>query len=594
MKPFASLRSRALLVILLATLPLLASVIDGYRHERSVALQAIEEDLHTIVRSALIEDAEIAEVMELMLRIMANADEMRAPTPAGCAGLARRLMKVQPHFTNMGAAWPDGDLFCTALPTQGNLNVSDRLWFQKSLTEKKPSGGHYLVGRISGQRTVVYGYPRLGVEGTKDLVLFAGVRLDWFANLLRNMRLSENRHALIVTRDGQVAARFPAEGSMPYLDEVEIRSLLEPLPDAPLARTMQNNGIVHLHVIAPVSSARDGLYVIAGTDMRQALQALDIRFRGEIALAVAIALLSALLAWFALHRSVIEWAERMGAALRDFGAGRLTTRAGRASSVSELQSLSASFDAMAERIEHDNEELERRVAERTAALERSNAELGAFAYSVSHDLRAPLRAVAGFGDILTAHHRGQLDPEGQRYLDHIVKAAGHMSRMIDDLLQYSRVGRSEVRSEPVDLDLLCADLLALSQPTLPAGGQIRILGPLPGVRGDERLIDKILAILIDNAAKYQPAGQAPAIALSAAAENGFVTISVADNGIGIAPEYQQKIFDVFQRLHGDEEYPGTGIGLAIARKAAALMGGRLTVQSAPGKGSIFELHLPAA
>jgi signal transduction histidine kinase len=594
MKLFASLRSRALLVILLATLPLLIGVVDGYRRERAAAITDIEVGIRTLLQVTIRQDSEVVKDIGLMLRIMSNANDMKVPTTASCSGLAQRLMMSQPDFANIGAAWPNGDVFCSAREMTQAVNVSDRPWFQEVVASRDLSAGHYQVGRVSGEHALTYGFPQIDAAGNLHTALFVAVKLDWFGRLLQYSQLPATWHALIVTQDGIVAASYPTELHATHMPQHDMWRFLGDPPSEPVVRLWHEGEVEHLHGIAPLPSTRGALYLIIGTDTQLAMAPLERRFRYQIALAIGFALASSLLAWFAIRGSVLDWVKHMNAVVFSFGSGNLDTRAGVISSVAELQLLADNFDAMAEHIETLNNELEARVAARTAALTRSNAELEAFAYSVSHDLRAPLRAVSGFSEILNESHGTQLDAEGRRYLDNVKRAADHMNHLIDDLLQFSRVGHSAVKNETVALAPMLHNMTMLFQSRLAPGGRIEIAAPLASPSGDPRLLKQILANLIDNAIKYQPAGQAPIIKISAVPTDDHVAIRVADNGIGIAPEYQEMIFKVFQRLHDEDAYPGTGIGLAIAQKAALLMNGSLTIESAPGQGSVFTLRLPAA
>lgn len=249
-----------------------------------------------------------------------------------------------------------------------------------------------------------------------------------------------------------------------------------------------------------------------------------------------------------------------------------------------------------------NAELEQRVLDRTAALEAAkrkleaaNRELETFSYSVSHDLRSPLRAITGFAEILNRRYRDRLDPKGRHYLDNIVEGGQHMGVLIDDLLTYSRMGRSRVRSEPVPLGPILLRLrTTLADQIAAGGGMLAVAEPLAVPVGDPTLLEQILVNLLDNAVVYRRPEVPLRITVSAVREGRTVTLEVADNGIGIAPEYQARILEPFVRLHAVEEYPGTGIGLATVRKAAQLMGADVTVSSTVGVGSTFTITLPAA
>jgi signal transduction histidine kinase len=240
-----------------------------------------------------------------------------------------------------------------------------------------------------------------------------------------------------------------------------------------------------------------------------------------------------------------------------------------------------------------NTELEKRVRQRTTQLETANKELEAFSYSVSHDLRAPLRAVTGFAQIIAKRHRPSLNDEGQRYIDNIVTASARMGQLIEDLLNYSKLGRKSLKFEPIDLKELFGQIASdLSVRVKESKCRLTIAADLPVVRGERTLLTQIFTNLLDNALTYSRPEAEPQVSVTWEETPADVTVHVADNGVGIADEHHEKIFEVFQRLHGDEEFPGTGIGLAVVSKSVDLLGGEIKVDSEPGRGSIFTVTLP--
>jgi signal transduction histidine kinase len=246
-----------------------------------------------------------------------------------------------------------------------------------------------------------------------------------------------------------------------------------------------------------------------------------------------------------------------------------------------------------------NIELERRVqdrtnelAQRTAELEERTGQLESFSYSVSHDLRAPLRAVSGFAQILARRHRGSLDEEGRHFLDNIVDASGHMGRLIDDLLSYSRLGRQALVLKPVSLAVVLAEVArSLELRAADSGATLCIADDLPVVCGDRTLLSQIFTNLLDNALTYRKPDVPVKVGVTWTSVGDKVIVTVADNGIGIAPEHFDSIFNVFQRLHTQDAYPGTGIGLAVVKKAVEVQGGKIGVESMPGVGSTFRVEL---
>jgi signal transduction histidine kinase len=250
-----------------------------------------------------------------------------------------------------------------------------------------------------------------------------------------------------------------------------------------------------------------------------------------------------------------------------------------------------------------NAELEQRVIKRTAQLEAANRALEAFAYSVSHDLRTPLRAIKGFSEIIARRHQSSLKAEGLRYFNHIIQASSQMEQLINDLLDYSRLGQQAVRREPLPLHQLLVEVLnhlgeriqdALAQVNLPSAND------LPVINSNWTLLRQIFINLLDNAITYRRPdmplelviGCQDKIESAGTQQIKQIIISVSDNGIGIPAKSHDSIFNIFQRLHTQEERGGTGIGLANVKKSVELLGGKVWVESIIGKGSTFYVKLP--
>ena len=237
--------------------------------------------------------------------------------------------------------------------------------------------------------------------------------------------------------------------------------------------------------------------------------------------------------------------------------------------------------------------LEQRVASRTAALQEANTEMEAFTYSVSHDLRAPLRAMQGFAQALLEDYSDQLDSLAQDYAHRIVAAASRMDTLINDLLAYSRLSRAEIQLQPITLAAVVVEALDQLEAELrERQAQVTVEEPLPDVVGHRTTLIQVVTNLLTNAVKFVAPGVQPQVRVWAEERDEWVRLWVQDNGIGIAPEHQERIFRVFERLHGIESYPGTGIGLAIVRKGLERMGGQVGVESQVGQGSRFWLELP--
>ena len=237
-------------------------------------------------------------------------------------------------------------------------------------------------------------------------------------------------------------------------------------------------------------------------------------------------------------------------------------------------------------------ELERVVVERTATLKETIGELQAFSYSVSHDMRAPLRAMQSFAQILVDEYGSKLDEQGVDYLHQIMRSAVRLDHLIRDVLNYSRILHSRLPMEPVDLDRLVRDIIETYPNGQPIKPQIQIKGTLPEVMGNEALLTQCVSNLLSNGAKFVSPGITPRLEVSAEAiEPASIRVWFKDNGIGIAPENHERIFRLFERIHPATEYEGTGIGLTIVRKAIERMGAQFGFESEVGKGSHFWIQL---
>jgi hypothetical protein len=238
-------------------------------------------------------------------------------------------------------------------------------------------------------------------------------------------------------------------------------------------------------------------------------------------------------------------------------------------------------------------DLEKRVNERTLELVARNKELETFTYTVSHDLKAPLRGIDGYSKLLLEDHKSSLNVEGQFFLSSIRTATEQMNRLIEDLLQYSRLERRVLSSAVVDLDSLIATMISEREAELNIH-KIKVELDLACRQISTDMDGLIIALrnLLDNAIKFTAHVSDPTIKISTREQSGFCILCVADNGIGFDMKYKDKIFDIFQRLHRAEDYPGTGVGLAIARKVMERIGGKAWAKSEPGHGAKFFLEIP--
>ncbi|HEX8961597.1 MAG TPA: ATP-binding protein [Rhodocyclaceae bacterium] len=278
------------------------------------------------------------------------------------------------------------------------------------------------------------------------------------------------------------------------------------------------------------------------------------------------------------------WLETHATPLRD-PAGTIVAALGVSRDVSEQKRAEALVNGM-------KDELERRVAERTAQLEAANKELEEFSYSMSHDMRTPLRAINGYAHILLEEHEERLDDDGRRLLHALAENAGRMGRLIDDILRFLGMARRHLRPAAFSMEVLAREAFAAAEAGAPERRLRLELRPLPPAWGDADMLRLVLNELFGNAAKFSPPEREAVIEMSGEAKGDENVYCVRDNGIGFDMRYADKLFKVFERVHPTGAYEGTGIGLAIVKRIVDRHGGRVWAEGSVGGGAAFHFSLP--
>jgi signal transduction histidine kinase len=324
--------------------------------------------------------------------------------------------------------------------------------------------------------------------------------------------------------------------------------------------------------------------------LHDAAQVLDVTL---ITIAVAL-LLTVLVLAIGLWRSAIHPLNRLAADARQVASGDFEHQV-EPGGPAEMRAVGLDVNRMRERILAELSALQVAHADleaRTEDLQRSNSELEQFAYVASHDLQEPLRKVASFCQLLQRRYAGQLDAKADEYIEHAVDGAKRMQALINDLLAFSRVGRTAQRREPVSCATLLAQAWTNLAPEVSRTHATVEAGELPTVLGEATLLTAAFQNLISNALKFR-AGEAPRIVVAVRRDGDDWLFSFSDNGIGIEPEYADRIFVIFQRLHDKATYPGTGIGLAMVKKIIEYHGGRIWLDTTVATGARFWFTLPA-
>ena len=401
-------------------------------------------------------------------------------------------------------------------------------------------------------------------------------------------------------QDGRVLATYPVAGAADLI----------PAAPEPDGYRFEGSRLVAFTPVAQGGNQRLGTLYIA-SDTKAVSDAL--RLSGIIAIAVlAIALLAAYALAAALQGRISEPILALAETATAVSTRQDYSVRAPKFGADELGSLTDAFNQMLGRIQEQNKELqqhatrlEQRVAERTEELEHrnealrrnaaellaANTELDAFAYSVSHDLRAPLRSIDGFSQVLLEDYAAQLGDAGRDSLQRVRAASQRMATLIDDLLKLARVTRAEMRTERVDLSGMARDIVVDIQRTTPDREVEFVIAPGLEAQGDSRLLRVVLDNLLRNGWKYTSKRPQPRVDFTAVEENGNRVFVVKDNGAGFDMRYADKLFGVFQRLHSAAEFEGTGVGLATVRRIINRHGGRIWAEGAVDKGASFYFTL---
>ena len=592
-----SLRTRILMLVLCAMLvpaAITAWIVAG---DRESGLVQAREKLH-LASQRIAEELQDAVHSTAQLEYgLSRARDLDTADRAACSAFLAGVLKEHPQYTGILTIRPDGHLFCDSLRSGRTLLLTDRRYFRQALDPRTTLALEPVFGRITGKAVLQIAYPARDDGGALRFVLLASLDLDKFMRGRARGLPFESAVLMLMDRNGTILTLHP---------EGELRPGTS-LADAPLHRLAQRrdggdtNGEIELggvtrvwSAVQPESRGAPGadLTVLVGVSKGDLTAAADRRLNQTLAVVFVVSLLAFGIAWALAEAGIRRPIQRMIDATARFGSGDLRARIGEPYARGELGALMRALDATAEQLDQLNADLERRVAERTAQLEAANREIESFSYSVSHDLRTPLRAIDGFAQILKEDYSERLDDEGRRLLGVVRDRTQKMGELIDELLLFSRLGRSPLAASRIDMEALVRGVLEEIGAD-EAGPRPRFeVGPLPAALGDAALIRQVWMNLLSNAVKFSGKREDPRIAVSASNAAGEQVYCVRDNGAGFDMAYYDKMFGVFQRLHAPDAFPGTGVGLAIVQRIVLRHGGRVWAESRVGEGAAFYFSLP--
>ncbi|MBX9902874.1 MAG: hypothetical protein K2Y31_00855 [Burkholderiales bacterium] len=601
-----SIRVRLLLLIMFATLiPALVSVFHFV--ERRDA--EIAEAAHRLSAEA----GRVAHELKDMVRGTAQlhyglsrARDFDRPDKAACSIFLNDVLKEHPQYTGILTILPDGNLFCDSLRTGRKLNLTDRRYFQAVMKpDAPPLAVEPVFGRLTGIAVMQVAYAVRNETGEPRFVLLASLNLEEFMRSRAKTLPFNGAVIALMDSQGMILSWNPEGGKLPGSS----------IADTPLARFALNGrgenvqqditfgGVSRIWAVSDLPEFPEaGLRVLVGVARTDLLTVANRNLKQSLTALAVVLLLVVVGAWALSEMGIRRQIARINAAVTRFSGGDFSARIGQPYPRGEIGGLMAALDhdfgliqEQREVIEQLNTDLERRVTERTAQLAATNRELESFAYSVSHDLRMPLRHIDGYIELLAGESQGRLTGEAQRYLQVVTDASRKMGQLIDDLLAFSRMGRVELIESSVALDALVEETI---QAMAPDTGQRNIawtVQALPVVRGDPVMLRQVFANLLGNAVKYtRPRDPARIEIGSLGEEEGRLILFVRDNGVGFEMKYADKLFGVFQRMHRADQFEGTGIGLANVRRIIARHGGRTWAEATLERGATFYFTLRAA
>jgi signal transduction histidine kinase len=611
---FSKLRVRVIALVLLAILPALGLVLyTAFEQRRTGTHEAMQAAQRVVTFAASIQKQHV-EASRQLLVTLAQLKEVLPENAKEGEALYRELLQTHPIYANIGAIGADGYLYASALPPQTNrLYLGDRAYFQAARDTLKFAVGEYQVGRITAKPTMNLAYPiRQRPEGTFRGVVFVALDLNWLNQLAARAELPDGSTLTVLDRHGTVLIRY----AMNATERDWVGHTLSNRPGVgKLLQEGRNimgiapglDGVKRLYTSTPLSRT-GGLidaHVVVGIPVREAYAAANHTLVQNLIFLGIVGVLALGAAYIGSDAFILRQVRGLVSAARKMRRGDLTARSGVEHTPGEIGQLARSFDEMAGTLEQRvidlqraegelkslNEELEQRVVERTLELKRSNEDLEQFAYVASHDLQEPLRMIQNYLQLLRQRYDKQLDNNAREFIAFAFDGATRMHQLIRDLLTYSRVGTHGKDFSEAETSEAVTDALANLKVAIEESHAEITHDPLPTVHGDIVQLTQLFQNLVGNAVKFR--GEAPPrIHIGVRRVGEEWEFSVRDNGIGIAEEDFQRIFVVFQRLHGPERFPGTGIGLSVCKKIVERHGGRIWLESKPGKGTTFYFTLP--
>lgn len=601
------IRTQLILLALLLTIPTLGIIVYSGLKVRAADYQKAIIETQKLADTLAETQEDIARESRQLGSLLTELPDVRPPGSGKIRSILATAIRQNPQYNNILIVDRDGIVRASASPVSERVSVADRLYFRAARDTLRFSAGEYVVSRTTGKPTIHMATP-IVINGQFEGVVALGIDLDVMRSILGRSQLPSNANYVMADRNGIIINRGRALGQEEGKPiQPEQLKKMERGPDRlSYEFTLQGERrVVTYRKIRLEGEQTPYMYVRAGMSLEKAVASANRLLIYNLLTLVPFVILAFTIALFIGKRSIADRVKRLREASLKIAEGNLTFRVAPLVRGGELGELAISFDHMAEKlagyiaeINHAQEEirtlnadLEQKVARRTAQLEALVREQEAFNYTVSHDLRAPLRHINSFSEILQEELGENISPQCRMYLQRICSASTRMGSMIDDLLEFSRINREVMTPATVDLGKIATEIVQTHREMEPDRSvTVTITGDLTA-RGDANLLRLALQNLLDNAWKYTGKTEAPLIEMGRRIMNGEEVFYIRDNGAGFDMEYKDKLFAVFQRLHGND-YEGTGIGLATVERIIQRHGGRIWAEGKVAEGATFYFTLP--
>ncbi|MBL9134795.1 MAG: HAMP domain-containing protein [Verrucomicrobiales bacterium] len=603
------LRTRLLLLVMVPIIPALVLAVRGNLELRRLESLRIQADASRLAQLAAADQRGTIDSARQHLAAMARLPEARGTNIATFDAFFANLLKVYTDYADFGLQETNGALVSSSFGHLPDPAFAEAPHVERLRRHKDFVIGQLRPGTASRKAGLVCAHPVFDTGGRLVRILFAVIDHETLHRTAANSQLPEGGVLQVFDDAGQLLAQRPppAPGGS---SASAVTDLLQFVKDRPSEVRMHTDteGTTRLVTFTDIRGlGGPKLRVVVGIPVSAAFQEISAALIRNLLILAGVTLAAMLVARAYADSAILRPIRQVTRAAERLAQGDWNARTGMARVPADLREYVEAFDTMAESLQRQrlaslqseeeirrlNSSLEDRIAERTRQLEQSNRELESFSYSVSHDLRAPLRHIDGFVSMLQRDGTSTLSESGRRYLGVIADAAKRMGRLIDDLLEFSRMGRKDLEKEQFPMATVVDAALAELAGDIPPRAITWRIDPLPEVTADPALIKQVWLNLLSNAIKYTRlrADACIQIRCTQPLPNEF-EFAVQDNGTGFDMKYVHKLFGVFQRLHRAEEFEGTGIGLANVRRIIVRHGGRVWAESAVDQGATFYFTLP--